>query len=275
VIELTFQDEGMQVVAVSDGRQAIDRLRDERPDVVLADVTMPERDGYDVAAYVKDTPDLAHIPVVLMTGAFEQIDEARARAVGCDGVLAKPFEPHMAIALVRRLLAGDRPGLAVAYAGPCAAAGAAGASYRRRPVATSTTTSTGWTRRCRARRAEHRSQRPARSAPVRCRLRRGAGACGREGLDRRDCAGARQACRRVRRSSRRNSAKCRPSRPSVLAPRERWRFTCLRRRRSPTSSSRRSCGAWRNGCRSCATVAGQVLAVAERLVREEIDRKDA
>ena len=105
VIELTFSDEGMQVVAVGDGRQAIERLDADPPDIVLADVSMPERDGYAVAEYVKGTAALRHIPVVLMTGAFEQLDEARARAVGCDGVLAKPFEPQLVIALVRELLA--------------------------------------------------------------------------------------------------------------------------------------------------------------------------
>ena len=105
VIELTFSDEGMQVVAVGDGRQAIERLDTDPPDVVLADVSMPERDGYQVAEHVKRTPSLAHIPVVLMTGAFEQLDEARAREVGCDGVLAKPFEPQMVITMVRELLA--------------------------------------------------------------------------------------------------------------------------------------------------------------------------
>lgn len=105
VIELTFSDEGMQVVAVGDGRQAIERLNSDPPDVVLADVSMPERDGYEVAEHVKRTPSLAHIPVVLMTGAFEQLDEARARDVGCDGVLAKPFEPQMVITMVRELLA--------------------------------------------------------------------------------------------------------------------------------------------------------------------------
>lgn len=105
VIELTFSDEGMQVIAVGDGQQAIERLSAERPDIVLADVSMPERDGYAVAEHVKTTPELKHIPVVLMTGAFEQLDEARARAVGCDGVLAKPFEPQMVISIVRELLA--------------------------------------------------------------------------------------------------------------------------------------------------------------------------
>lgn len=104
VIELTFQDEGMRVVSVGDGRQAIEHLERDRPDIVLADVSMPEQDGYEVAAYVKHTPHLAHIPVVLMTGAFDHVDEERAKDVGCDGVLSKPFEPHMAIALVRQLL---------------------------------------------------------------------------------------------------------------------------------------------------------------------------
>ena len=108
VIELTFADEDVEVVAVGDGQQAIDRVRSERPDIVLADVGMPERDGYEVAAFIKGDPQLAHIPVLLLTGAFEPVDEVRARAVGCDGVLVKPFEPQMVISRVRDLLSGHR-----------------------------------------------------------------------------------------------------------------------------------------------------------------------
>jgi len=108
VIELTFADEDVQVLAVGDGRQAIERVKADRPDIVLADVGMPERDGYDVAAFIKGDPQLAHIPVLLLTGAFEPIDEVKARAVGCDGVLVKPFEPQMVISRVRDLLAGRR-----------------------------------------------------------------------------------------------------------------------------------------------------------------------
>jgi CheY-like chemotaxis protein len=109
VIELTFADEDVQVAVVGDGKQAIDRIQSDRPDIVLADVGMPERDGYEVAAFVKGTPQLAHIPVVLLTGAFEPIDEQRARTVGCDGVLVKPFEPQMVINRVMELLSGQRP----------------------------------------------------------------------------------------------------------------------------------------------------------------------
>ncbi|HET7697686.1 MAG TPA: response regulator [Vicinamibacterales bacterium] len=109
VIELTFADEDVQVTAVGNGQEAIDRVQRDRPDIVLADVGMPERNGYEVAAFVKGNPSTAHIPVVLLTGAFEPVDEGRARAVGCDGVLVKPFEPQIVISRVKDLLAGRAP----------------------------------------------------------------------------------------------------------------------------------------------------------------------
>jgi len=104
VIELTFADEDVQVIAVGDGRQAIDRIAAERPDIVLADIGMPGCDGYEVSSFVKSTPDLADIPVLLLTGAFEPLDESRAAASRCDGILAKPFEPQQLIAKVKDLL---------------------------------------------------------------------------------------------------------------------------------------------------------------------------
>jgi len=109
VIELTFAEEDITVLAVGDGRQAIELVQSERPDIVLADIGMPERDGYEVAAFIKGRPDLAHIPVLLLTGAFEPIDEGRAKTAGCDGVLVKPFEPQMVISRVKDLIAGRRP----------------------------------------------------------------------------------------------------------------------------------------------------------------------
>ena len=109
VIELTFADEDVQVIAVSDGKQAIHRAQQDPPDIILADVGMPERDGYEVTTFIKQTPELKHIPVLLLTGAFEPIDEVRARAVGCDGVLVKPFEPQLVINRVRELIRRPSP----------------------------------------------------------------------------------------------------------------------------------------------------------------------
>jgi CheY-like chemotaxis protein len=108
VIELTFADQDVQVTAVSDGDQAIARIEAAPPDIVLADVGMPGKNGYEVAQHVKESPRLAHIPVILLTGAFEPVDQAKAAAAGCAGVLAKPFEPQMVIARVRELLAKPR-----------------------------------------------------------------------------------------------------------------------------------------------------------------------
>jgi CheY-like chemotaxis protein len=104
VIELTFADEDVDVIAVSDGDQAIARIEASPPDIVLADIGMPGKNGYEVARYIKQSPRLAHIPVVLLTGAFEPIDQARAAEAGCDGILAKPFEPQLVIGRVKDLL---------------------------------------------------------------------------------------------------------------------------------------------------------------------------
>lgn len=105
VIELTFSGEDVQVLAVNDGEQAIARIPLERPDVVLADIGMPRKGGYEVSAFVKGRADLAHIPVLLLAGAFEPVDQARAEQVKADGVLIKPFEPRQVIERVKELLA--------------------------------------------------------------------------------------------------------------------------------------------------------------------------
>jgi CheY-like chemotaxis protein len=104
VIALIFADEDVEVVTVSDGDQAIHCLESSPPDIVLADIGMPGRNGYEVAQFVKQSPRLAHIPVVLLTGAFEPADQDRIAASGCDGVLGKPFEPHEVITRVKELL---------------------------------------------------------------------------------------------------------------------------------------------------------------------------
>ena len=86
---------------------------------MLADIGMPGRNGYEVAQYVKQIPALAHIPVLLLTGAFEPVDQARADDAGCDGVLAKPFEPQLVIAPRQGapVPAATRPGRRVVSSG--------------------------------------------------------------------------------------------------------------------------------------------------------------
>ena len=104
VIELTFSDEDFEVVTVGNGRLALERVNEAPPDILLCDIIMPEKDGYEVCEFVKKNPALTHIPVLLLTGAFEPFDQERAARVGCDGFLAKPFEPQTLIAKVKDLL---------------------------------------------------------------------------------------------------------------------------------------------------------------------------
>ena len=103
VVQLTFVDEDVEVVTVGDGSRVIDAIREETPDIVLVDVDMPHKNGYEVTAFVKSGP--AHdVPVILLTGAFNPVNEVQARKAGCDGILVKPFKPKQVIEKGRELL---------------------------------------------------------------------------------------------------------------------------------------------------------------------------
>ncbi len=101
IIEMACAGEDVEVVAVADGELAIARINECPPDIVLADIGMPRRNGYEVAAFVKGRSDLAHIPVVLLAGMFEAADLARARDLGCAEVLVKPLKPQQLMGRVK------------------------------------------------------------------------------------------------------------------------------------------------------------------------------
>ena len=128
VVALTFADEDIRVVTVDDGEQALQSIERDEPDIVLADVGLPRVDGYSVSSHVKTSPQWQHIPVLLLAGAFEPIDEDRARAARCDGVLVKPFEPRQLVSRVQELLEAARARQAVAGAARAAALGGDGAT---------------------------------------------------------------------------------------------------------------------------------------------------
>jgi CheY-like chemotaxis protein len=92
VVALTFADEGVEVETASDGQEAIEKLKQSTPDIVLVDAIMPGISGYKVCEYIKQDPKLKHIPVMLLVGSFEPFDEAEARRVGADDYVTKPFQ---------------------------------------------------------------------------------------------------------------------------------------------------------------------------------------
>jgi CheY-like chemotaxis protein len=93
MVALALEEQGIDVVSVGNGEAAVRRIPDLAPDLILADVFMPVRNGYEVCEFVKKDDRFAHVPVILLVGAFDPLDEKEARRVGADGVLKKPFVP--------------------------------------------------------------------------------------------------------------------------------------------------------------------------------------
>ena len=104
VIGMVLALEDFQITAVDNGIDAIARAREMRPDLVIADVLMPGRSGYEVCETLKGDPATASIPVLLLAGNFEPFDEARARGARADAHITKPFESQALLDRVRALL---------------------------------------------------------------------------------------------------------------------------------------------------------------------------
>ncbi len=120
VIALTFAEEPFEIKSVGTGNEALDLMRDWTPDLVLADVIMPQMNGYELCRAVKALPAGSRIPVLLLAGTFETFDDDEARACGADGSVTKPFESGELINRVKTLLEGG--GAAPGVAAPAAAA---------------------------------------------------------------------------------------------------------------------------------------------------------
>jgi len=105
VVGISFASEDISLVTVDNGDDAIARARALHPDVILADVVMPGKSGYEVCEAIKADPALRHIPVLLLTGTFEAFDSERANRAGAAGHIAKPFEAQALVERVKRLLA--------------------------------------------------------------------------------------------------------------------------------------------------------------------------
>jgi CheY-like chemotaxis protein len=102
--ERILRDEGYEVATVTDGETALLRLKDLAPDLILADISLPSRTGYEVCEYVKTSGKYPQTRVVLTAGPVAAYDEARAQATGADGFVRKPFEASVLLSLVQPLI---------------------------------------------------------------------------------------------------------------------------------------------------------------------------
>lgn len=102
--ERILREEGFAVVTVADGETALSRIPDVDPDLVMADVRLPGKSGYEICQYVKNHPKHRHVRVVLLAGTLEPLDEAEAQRVKADAILKKPLEASAVIATVKPLI---------------------------------------------------------------------------------------------------------------------------------------------------------------------------
>jgi CheY-like chemotaxis protein len=105
VIEFVLARENFEIKAVNDGEQALQALESFNPDIVLADIEMPKLNGYQLCEKIKSNKATAHIPVILLAGAFEEFNEEYAKSVSADDSIVKPFESQELISKVKSLVA--------------------------------------------------------------------------------------------------------------------------------------------------------------------------
>lgn len=110
VVNLTFADEGIDVIAVGDGDAALAALSSDTPDILLADVNMPGPTGYEICERLRANEATRNLPVILLVGSFEPFDEAEASRVGANAYLTKPFQSiRQLVAQVNELIAAAEP----------------------------------------------------------------------------------------------------------------------------------------------------------------------
>jgi CheY-like chemotaxis protein len=104
VIKIAFRRENIDVIACHDGATALAQMEEVAPDVVISDVIMPDKDGYQVCEHIKQHARLGKTPVILMSGVVNRAVAERAFGVKADELIRKPFQPQDLIARVRHLL---------------------------------------------------------------------------------------------------------------------------------------------------------------------------
>jgi len=95
---------GYEMIEATDGVAGVELAQKEHPDLILMDIQLPEIDGYEATRRIRAIPELARTPIIAVTSYALSGDEAKTRAAGCDGYVAKPFSPRQLLAKVREFL---------------------------------------------------------------------------------------------------------------------------------------------------------------------------
>ncbi|MDH3639131.1 MAG: response regulator [Gammaproteobacteria bacterium] len=103
-LEFLMKKAGYEVVTATDGNQGLERMASERPDLVLLDVNMPGRNGYEVCQAIRDNPEWNGTRIVMLTAKGRDVEREKGLAMGADSYVTKPFATKDVVALVEQLL---------------------------------------------------------------------------------------------------------------------------------------------------------------------------
>ena len=107
-LEFLMKREGFEVSVARDGSEALERIRGERPDLVVLDVMMPKLNGFEVCQVVRAEPELAGTLIVMLTAKGREAEISKGLALGADAYIAKPFSTRDLVARVKSLLQEGR-----------------------------------------------------------------------------------------------------------------------------------------------------------------------
>ncbi len=102
--EQILHGQGIEVVSVTDGAIALRRLPDVNPDLLITDIYLPTKNGFDLARFLKSQDEYRHIPIIFAAGPVDQFEEQDAKNAGADLILRKPFEASTLLGGVQQLL---------------------------------------------------------------------------------------------------------------------------------------------------------------------------
>ncbi|MGH7459033.1 MAG: response regulator [Longimicrobiaceae bacterium] len=100
---------GYRVIEAANGREGVRRGREDSPDLILMDISIPLIDGWEATRLLKEEEATSRIPIIALTAHALAADQAKARAAGCDGYLAKPCEPRQVVEEVKKFIGPSEP----------------------------------------------------------------------------------------------------------------------------------------------------------------------
>lgn len=108
LMSFVLQRRGYAMITAANGEEALQKIREHRPDLVVLDVMMPRKDGFQVAREVRDDPELAGTPIIMLSAKAQDEDIERGLAIGVNDYITKPFEPDKLAEAVAAALAGAK-----------------------------------------------------------------------------------------------------------------------------------------------------------------------